>query len=199
MSRNNHSEHGDHQLRRAKGSGSAAGIPIPRGRRRDKRNLPAVHETSAGGMIVKVENGEAWVALIARRNRHGNLEWCLPKGHVEAPETQEQAAEREVFEETGIRGDVISPLTSINYSFYGAGRIVYKVVHHYLLEATSGDIGVENDPDHEAERAEWVRFSDLGKRLVYANELKVAAEARRLLGLGDESDETAGEHGDGDG
>ena len=56
------------------------------------------------------------VALIGRRDRRGRLLWSLPKGHIEAGETAEEAAVREVAEETGIRGRVV-----------GAAR------HHRLL------------------------------------------------------------------
>ena len=56
------------------------------------RALPIVNETSAGGLVVDVQNGQAFTAVIARRNRGGRLEWCLPKGHLEGAETPEQAA-----------------------------------------------------------------------------------------------------------
>lgn len=42
-------------------------------------HLPIVHKTSAGGIVIKIENGQAYVAVISRRNRAGKLEWCLPK------------------------------------------------------------------------------------------------------------------------
>ena len=67
------------------------------------RRLPAVEERSAGGVVVDVHEGEARIAVIARRNRAGRVEWCLPKGHIEGEETLPQTAAREVAEETGIR------------------------------------------------------------------------------------------------
>ena len=70
--------------------------------RASARALPIVNETSAGGLVVDVQNGQAFTAVIARRNRGGRLEWCLPKGHLEGTETPEQAAVREIMEETGI-------------------------------------------------------------------------------------------------
>ncbi|MDU0969278.1 MAG: NUDIX hydrolase [Actinomycetaceae bacterium] len=159
----------------------------PRRRRRRPRNhrassrVPVVDETSAGGVVVKVHNGRAYVALIARRNRRGTIEWCLPKGHVEAGETIDETAIREVFEETGITGSVIMPLATISYSFSGAGRWVHKVVHHFLLEYVEGSITVEGDPDHEAEEAAWFLLSDAEHALVYPNERKVVHLARELL------------------
>jgi 8-oxo-dGTP pyrophosphatase MutT (NUDIX family) len=123
------------------------------------------------------------VALIARRNRAGRVEWCLPKGHPEGVETLEQAAVREVAEETGIEGRVIAPLGSIDYWFSVAGTRIHKVVHHYLLEAVGGHLTIENDPDAEAIDVAWVPVADLGDRLSFVNERRIAdAAAERLTG-----------------
>ena len=144
-------------------------------------SLPVSNETSAGGIAVKVDDGVAFVACIARRNRAGRLEWCLPKGHIEAGETPEQAAVREVAEETGIESAIIQSLGVIDYWFTGDDRRIHKVVHHYLLEATGGDITTDNDPDHEAELAEWIPIADLATRLAFPNERKMAEAAAHLL------------------
>ena len=145
------------------------------------KDLPIAHETSAGGVIVKAEGGYAFVAVIARRNRAGNLEWCLPKGHLEGEETAAQAAVREVSEETGIYGRALKHLTTIDYWFSGHHHRIHKVVHHYLLEALSGSISVEGDPDHEAELAEWVRIDRVAARLAYPNERKIINMAAAVL------------------
>ncbi|MCI6574085.1 MAG: NUDIX hydrolase [Actinomycetaceae bacterium] len=145
------------------------------------RVLPVTNETSAGGVIVAVRDGEAYVAVIARRNRAGRLEWCLPKGHLEGDETPVQAAVREVSEETGIFGRALKHLTTIDYWFSGHHHRIHKVVHHYLLEALSGTIGVEGDPDHEAEKAEWVPLATVASRLAYPNERKIVNMAHDLL------------------
>src|SRR5690625_4223675 len=82
---------------------------------RSTPSMPVVDETSAGGVVVKVEDGQAFVAIIARRNRAGRLEWCLPKGHLEGTETAPEAAMREVEEETGIAAEVIRHIATIDY------------------------------------------------------------------------------------
>ncbi|MFP7696997.1 NUDIX hydrolase [Trueperella sp. LYQ143] len=163
-------------------------VPSARGPRRRRHGVPprrpfppVVHETSAGGVIVAVFDAEAYVAVIARRNRGGRLEWCLPKGHLEGTETAEQAAVREVCEETGIFGQVLCHLSSIDYWFSGSDRRVHKVVHHFLLEALSGTLTVENDPDHEAERVEWVHIDKVSGRLAYPNERRIIGMARSIL------------------
>src|SRR5665811_1751943 len=81
--------------------------PVPA---RLTRRPPAEISSTAGGLVVDVHEGVARVAVIARRNRAGRVEWCLPKGHGENDETLEQTAVREVAEETGIIGRVLACL-----------------------------------------------------------------------------------------
>lgn len=143
--------------------------------------LPVVDETSAGGLVVDVQDGRAFAAVIARRNRAGRLEWCLPKGHLEGAETAQEAAVREIFEETGISGRVLRHLATIDYWFAGTDRRVHKVVHHFLLEATGGELTTLNDPDQEAEDVAWVPLEEVASRLAYPNERRVVATARDVL------------------
>ena len=150
-------------------------------RRAGVYGLPVIDETSAGGLIIEVQAGRAVTAVIARRNRGGRLEWCLPKGHLEGRETAEQEAVREIAEETGITGRVLRHLATIDYWFAGDDHRVHKVVHHFLLEATGGDLTTENDPDHEAEDVAWVDLEDVSRRLAYPNERRIVAAAREIL------------------
>ena len=136
--------------------------------------LPAVEETSAGGVVVDVHDGIARIAVIARRNRAGRIEWCLPKGHVENDETLEQTAVREVAEETGIIGRVLTSLGVIDYWFTTSGARVHKVVHHYLLEATGGELSIEGDPDAEAIDVAWFPLQDVQPHLTFPNERRIA-------------------------
>ncbi len=125
--------------------------PGPTLRRVSSRALPVVDETSAGGLVVDVQNGQAMAAVIARRNRGSRLEWCLPKGHLEGSETPPEAAVREISEETGIEGRVLRHLASIDYWFT------------------------------EAEDVAWVPLSEVSRRLAYPNERRIVAAARRIL------------------
>ena len=142
------------------------------------QELPIVREYSAGGLIF---SNDDHVAIIARHSRSGHLEWCLPKGHIEKGETPEQTAVREIHEETGIVGVVVDSIATIDYWFTGSTQRVHKLVHHFALHQTGGDLSVEGDPDHEAEEAIWVAFDQLDSILSYPNERKIAwLYARKL-------------------
>lgn len=143
--------------------------------------LPVAEEISAGGVVVDARGPVPVAAVIARRNRSGRLEWCLPKGHLEGEETPEQAAVREVSEETGILGRIRHHIGTIDYWFMGDERRVHKVVHHYLLDAVAGELTVDNDPDAEAEEAAWIPLDELTERLAYPNERRVAHAAAEAL------------------
>ena len=143
--------------------------------------LPTVEEISAGGVVVERHDGGLRVAIIARINRGGRLEWCLPKGHPEGEEGYAEAAVREIEEETGIAGDVLAPLGSIDYWFTVSGHRVHKTVHHFLLRATGGFLTIENDPDHEAVDVAWVPLAELGRKLSFPNERRITDLARDLL------------------
>jgi 8-oxo-dGTP pyrophosphatase MutT (NUDIX family) len=141
--------------------------------------LQRVEETSAGGLVVdRPPGGAPQAALIGRIDRRGRLLWSLPKGHVEAGESTEDAAVREVMEETGITGRVVAPLGTIDFWFVAEGRRIHKTVHHFLLLAQGGEL---SDEDVEVEQVEWVPLDELSERLAYADERRLIEQVPRLL------------------
>lgn len=143
--------------------------------------MRTVRETSAGGLVVDgldEDTGQLRVALIGRIDRRGRLLWSMPKGHVENGETVEETAMREVAEETGIRGQILGSLGSIDYWFVSEGRRIHKTVHHYLLRYQGGQL---SDEDYEVSEVAWVPLAELEKRLAYADERKLAHLASDML------------------
>jgi len=147
-----------------------------------RRPLRRVDETSAGGLVLDRPGPEARGALIGRLDRRGRLLWSLPKGHVEAGETEQDAAIREVCEETGIAGAVVGKLGTIDFWFVADGRRIHKTVHHFLLVATDPVHGLElSDEDVEVSEVAWVPLGDVAARLAYADERRLLERVPDLL------------------
>ncbi len=125
-----------------------------------------------------VDSGNCHAALIGRLDRRGRLLWSLPKGHLEVGETAEQAAVREVAEETGIAAAIVAALGSIDYWFAAEDRRVHKTVHHFLLRAYGGEL---SDADVEVTAVAWVPLPELQQRLAYADERRLVLRATELL------------------
>src|ERR1700754_1256441 len=117
-------------------------------------------ETSYGGVVVRGD--ELLVITPAGRRVTG-----LPKGGLEAGETPEQAAAREVREETGIVATVREPLGDVRYTYRRDGRRVRKTVHFFLCEYVEGST---SDHDHEVDEARWIAISGARKELTYPGE-----------------------------
>ena len=143
--------------------------------------LPRVDETSAGGLVLDLSSAVPVGALIGRTNRRGQLLWSLPKGHIEQGETAEQAAVREVAEETGIQGSILGELGTIDFWFVAEGRRIHKTVHHFLMRATGGEL---SDSDIEVTEVAWVPLPDISARLAYSDERDLLAVASEMLAAG---------------
>ena len=142
------------------------------------RWMRRVDEFSAGGLVVDLDGAVPLGALIGRTDKLGRLLWSLPKGHIEQGETAEQAAVREVEEETGISGEIMGELGTIDFWFVADGRRIHKTVRHYLLRATGGEL---SDADVEVTEVAWVPLPQISGRLAYSDERDLMDVARRLL------------------
>ena len=103
-----------------------------------KPRRPVKHVRSAGGVVYRVESNTYQVLLLM----HENGKWMLPKGVIEAGETPEEVALREVREEAGIsKVRIVADLGEERYFFYWHQDRTYydKTVHYYLMEFLGGE------------------------------------------------------------
>ena len=139
-----------------------------------------IHRHSAGGVLYRRKSGRIDVCIIQPR---GTVRWQLPKGWIEEGEAPEQAAEREVAEETGCRGHVEALLDEIDYWFYGDERgekvRIHKNVTFFLLRYESGDPSAA-DP-YEVADVRWLPVSAALVKIEFANERRVLQKAMELL------------------
>jgi 8-oxo-dGTP diphosphatase len=108
---------------------------------------------AAGGVIVR--DGRV---LLVHRPRYDD--WSLPKGKLDTGESFEEAALREVEEETGLRARLVRELPSVEYEAKGRP----KIVRYWLMEAESGGDFVPND---EVDEVRWLPFDDALSLLSY--------------------------------
>ena len=132
------------------------------------------NEVSAGGVLYRRGDTGIEICLAARRTRRGDLVWGLPKGAVEAEETPEAAALREVLEETGLEAEIESDLGTIRYFYVWEGVRVRKQVRFFLMRATGGDV---SNHDEEMEDVRWFPISRSVKRAGYRGERDVLERA----------------------
>jgi len=99
---------------------------------------------------------------------------------LEAGESAEQAAIREVFEETGLTAAISAPLGTIAFWFMLDGKRIHKTVHHFLLIAESGEL---SDADIEVDAIEWIPLTEVSARLAYADERQLLTKAFEILGV----------------
>ena len=93
----------------------------------------------------------------------------------------EQTASREVAEETGLQGEIITKLGEINYSFRVGQTRIRKTVHHYLFKELSGSLSAAGDPTGEVLEVRWFSLDELEEVLAHENEKKMAQKALELL------------------
>ena len=140
--------------------------------------LRASTATSAGGIVVRFEDGIPSLVVGARRRDRDILTWTLPKGTPNAGETREQTAIREVAEETGLEVRITDVLDSIEYWFIQRGTRIHKTVHYYLMEPIGGDLAGH---DHEFDQVRWVRFDEAPSLLTFETERALVARAAEVV------------------
>ncbi len=133
------------------------------------------NRVSAGGVVYRAEKEEPLFLLIGFKRR--NI-WCLPKGLIESGESELDAAQREVKEETGItRLNVIGKIGSINYRFWLKQGLISKTVHFYLFETDQ----VQTEVGEEHDMYSWFSYDEAVASLTYKNEREILVKAYDLI------------------
>ena len=133
-----------------------------------------VDEVSAGGLVIDT-TGKLGL-LIGRRDQKDasgkKILWSLPKGHIEEGETPEQAALREVAEETGIQSEIEKSLGVIDFWFMAGGKRIHKTVHHFLFRESGGLLAAQ---ESEVDEVAWFPLNQIIDKLAYPDEKKLIA------------------------
>ena len=142
-------------------------------------------EKSAGAIILRKEHGETYYLLLRYRSGH----WEFPRGHIEEGETEEMAARREVFEETGIKDLKIIPgfkeytkfLFKKKYNLKPEEKKkapwVFKLVYFFLAETTTKEVKL----DEENIGFAWLSYEQALKKLTYKPAKTVFTKAHDFL------------------
>ena len=123
-----------------------------------------------------------WMVAAIRPRRHGPAVWALPKGHIDEGERGEEAALREVREETGAHGRSLGKLGDVRYWFNWRGERVFKVVSFFLVRYEGGRLGdVPAAFRHEVAEVRWLPLEEAPDLLTYPGEQGMARRALERL------------------
>jgi 8-oxo-dGTP pyrophosphatase MutT (NUDIX family) len=165
--------------RRKPAAGKKPGTAARKGTKPSPPGKGPVHkEISAGGVVYRRDGEAIEVILASRRTRRGDLAWGLAKGGIEEGESAEDAAIREVLEETGLTADIEADLGDTKYFYVWDDVRIRKTVHFFLMQHTGGDT---DDRDDEMEEVRWFPLERALKRAAYRGERDMLQRAAELL------------------
>lgn len=130
---------------------------------------------SAGGVIYRLRDGHIEIVMIATE---GGKRWGLPKGHVRRGEAAEAAAAREIAEETGLAGQVVQHLATIEYWFRAGSSRVHKYVDLFLLSYVDGEVTPQQS---EVDDARWFGLDEALRTASFKREREVLAQVRAIV------------------
>ena len=135
-------------------------------------------ETSAGGVVFRVVDGRPLYLII--RDSYRN--WGFPKGHLETGERPEDAALREVAEETGLDDLAVrGSIDTIDWFFRFRGQLIHKVCHFFLMETSSTSTSPQHAEGITACR--WSPFEEAQTIISYSNAREILRRAHEMLAV----------------
>ncbi|HVA05865.1 MAG TPA: NUDIX hydrolase [Acidimicrobiales bacterium] len=126
---------------------------------------PAEVVQAAGGLVVRRQSGQLQVALVHRPEQ---ADWSFPKGKLEAGETFENAAQREVLEETGLACQL---LRFIGHTEYTDRKGRPKVVAYWVMAAQEGSFTL----NEEVDELRWLDLGRAARLLTYERDRELLA------------------------
>ena len=129
-------------------------------------------EVHAAGGLVWRRRGTVVEIVLVHRPRYDD--WSLPKGKLDPGESFEEAALREVEEETGLSCELGGFLGETTYR---DNKDREKLVRFWVMQAGDGDF----DPDDEVDELRWVPLADAAEALTYDFDRELAAKAAAVL------------------
>ncbi len=142
---------------------------------RKSGKMPVERAVSAGGAVLRAGAAGTEVVICGRDD---DGVWGLPKGTLDEGESLQQAAVREVNEETGLTVEIMKKIGVVEYWFSADGVRYHKWVHHYLMRSTGGRT---EDHDAEHDRVEWVPVDKAIRRLTFDNDKNMVRQAMSML------------------
>ena len=139
-----------------------------------------IHESSAGGAVIRHKRRGAEICLVLR-HRHRQSEYSLPKGHINKEENPNEAALREVREETGCLAKITAVLGTITYQFKKKGlqALVHKDVTFFLMSIEGASCGVLDT--EEVAGVKWASFDEAIRIVSYENERQIIRKAKQVV------------------
>ena len=120
---------------------------------------------AAGGRVVRRQDGVLEIVVVHRPVQH---DWSFPKGKLEAGETLDVAALREVHEETGMTCEL---LRFIGHTEYVDRKGRQKTVAYWIMAATAGSFS----PNDEVDELRWLQLDEASRLLSYPRDQELVA------------------------
>ncbi|MCX7910169.1 MAG: NUDIX domain-containing protein [Endomicrobia bacterium] len=128
-----------------------------------------VYEFSAGGVVVDKNKN---VLVVRTKNLKGETVYTFPKGHIEKEETPQQAALREVKEETGVEAEIVREIKDVEYWFMQDGKKIHKKVKWYFMRP----VKIQQFISDEVDEVLWYNIKEVEKILTYNSDKELIKE-----------------------
>jgi bis(5'-nucleosidyl)-tetraphosphatase len=136
-----------------------------------------IEELSAGAIVFRDDEVRRARMFLVLHYPAGH--WDFPKGAVEKGETEQQAARREILEETGLRIEAFVPnfRKEIEYHYRRQDMLAHKRVVFFLAKTNESKIRIS----FEHSGYDWLPFDQSIRRLTFENARSVLREANSWL------------------